>query len=491
MLVVARLFRRARSSRRITLVTLCLLVAALMGVALPCGAEEERGLTLEEMKSERRLALVIGNSRYASSPLKNPVNDAKRMAKTLRRLGFDVTVLTDASQREMKTAIRDFGRKLKGGVGLFYFAGHGVQIAGRNYLIPIGAKIDSEDDVDIEAVDVGAVLAKMGSARSRLNIVILDACRNNPFARSFRSGRRGLAQLNAPNGTLIAYATAPGQVAADGKGKNGTYTAALVRAMQKPAEIGPMFRKVRTDVRRKTSGAQVPWEASSIEGEFYFRLPTPPPPPKAAPVVPAPVVKPATPAPAVKPAKPAPAVGSTSGPLAHSAASAPQRPEQHAAPPRPQAPTKPIPPTAKRQHPASSESKAVRGTQGSSGSAQGADEPGLSTQATVGWAVTGVGVAGVATSGVFALLAKSADASADEFCQPDNPAQCDEQGVEYGEQAQSQANIATWVGGVGLAALVTGVVVLLTTPGETLPKSHGLNAQLGPQSAGVTWGTRW
>ena len=160
--------------------------------------------------SERRTALVIGNSDYELiSPLRNPVNDARAMARVLGDLGFDVIAKENLDQKEMKRAIRDFGRKLgQGGVGLFYYAGHGVEVDGVNYLVPLEAPIKFEDDVEIEAVDVNMVLRKMASAANRLNIAILDACRNNPYARSFRSTARGLAQIDAPSGTLIAYAGA-------------------------------------------------------------------------------------------------------------------------------------------------------------------------------------------------------------------------------------------------------------------------------------------
>jgi len=184
---------------------------------------------------ERRIALVIGNGAYQSAPLRNPVNDAADIADALKRLGFSVSLKTEANQRNMKQAIRAFGKQLrKGGVGLFYFAGHGIQVKGRNYLIPIGAEIETEPDVEYEAVDAGRVLAQMEDAGNSLNIIILDACRDNPFARSFRTGNRGLAKMDAPTGSLLAYATAPGSVASDGPGRNGLYTSALLKHMMTP-----------------------------------------------------------------------------------------------------------------------------------------------------------------------------------------------------------------------------------------------------------------
>jgi len=221
-----------------------------------------------------RYALVIGNANYKESPLDNPVNDAQDMATSLRRLGFVVIEKENSSRKEMADSIREFGELIaKGGVGLFYYAGHGMQVKGKNYLIPVNANIQHENEVAYESVDVDSVLAKMDSARNRLNIVILDACRNNPFARSFRSGSKGLARLNAPVGTLIAYATSPDSVASDGKmgERNGLYTKHLLANMEiSGVEIGKMFRQVRRSVRIATKNAQIPWESSSMEGDFYF-----------------------------------------------------------------------------------------------------------------------------------------------------------------------------------------------------------------------------
>ena len=222
--------------------------------------------------TEKRIALVFGNGEYKSAPLRNPVNDARDMADALEKLGFSVSLKTDTDQRNMKQAIRAFGKQLrKGGVGLFYFAGHGIQVKGTNYLIPIGAQIESEADVEYEAVDAGRVLAQMEEAENSLNIIILDACRDNPFARSFRSSGRGLAKMDAPTGSILAYATAPGSIASDGSGRNGLYTAALLKHMKTPGlEIGRLFRQVRIDVLSSSGKKQVPWEASSLTGDFYF-----------------------------------------------------------------------------------------------------------------------------------------------------------------------------------------------------------------------------
>ncbi len=224
---------------------------------------------------ERRIALVIGNSSYSSGPLKNPVNDATDMATALQRLGFSVVLKKNAKQREMEEAIQDFGNRLKrGGVGLFYYAGHGIQVNGVNYLIPIKADINKESDVKYEGVDANRILDEMATANNGLNIVILDACRDNPFARSFRNASRGLAIVSsAPAGTFISYSTGPGQVARDGAGRNSPYTAALIQYMKEPGlPIEDVFKGVRQKLRKETG--QVPWELSSLEGRFYFLLGT-------------------------------------------------------------------------------------------------------------------------------------------------------------------------------------------------------------------------
>ncbi|RLD51991.1 MAG: hypothetical protein DRI94_04470 [Bacteroidetes bacterium] len=225
--------------------------------------------------NQKRLALVIGNGEYLLSPLKNPVNDAQLMAEELRKLGFDVMSFTDLSQNDMKSKIREFGNKLskQKGVGLFYYAGHGIQLNGENYLVPVSAVINKEQDVELEAVNLKRVLGEMDYAQNDLNIVILDACRNNPFARSFRSGGgNGLASTTAPKGTFIAYATAPGSVASDGTGENGLYTQELVKALEQPgSKIEDVFKAVRNNVYKMSNEMQVPWENSSIFGDFYFK----------------------------------------------------------------------------------------------------------------------------------------------------------------------------------------------------------------------------
>ncbi|WP_374651423.1 SUMF1/EgtB/PvdO family nonheme iron enzyme [Dongia sp.] len=228
--------------------------------------------------AEPRLALVIGNSTYGGEmgKLPNPANDAALMAATLAKLGFKVTKLIDADQKQMKRAIADFGSALTAAgpdaAGLFFYAGHGVQIAGENYLIPLRAEIGKEADAELEAVPADWVLKQMEFAGNRINIIILDACRNNPLPRSVRSVDRGLARMDAPKGSFIAYATAPGETAADGAGKNSPYTQALAKAMQQPGiSIEETFRNARVDVLKQTAEKQIPWESSSLTGAFYFQ----------------------------------------------------------------------------------------------------------------------------------------------------------------------------------------------------------------------------
>lgn len=221
--------------------------------------------------AENRVALVIGNSAYRVGPLDNPANDARDMARALSDVGFDVSLLVNADRREMLGAVRDFGRKIKGGgVGLFFYAGHGLQVDGENYLAPVDAAMTQGDEVQDYCLAVSSVLRKMETAENRLNIIVLDACRNNPFIKS-RGGGGGLAKMDAPTGSVIAYATAPGAVASDGSGRNGLYTSMLLKHIKTPGlEIGRMFRSVRVDVLEASGKAQVPWESSSLTGEFYF-----------------------------------------------------------------------------------------------------------------------------------------------------------------------------------------------------------------------------
>jgi uncharacterized caspase-like protein len=227
--------------------------------------------------SERRVALVIGNANYAGvAKLRNPVNDARAMTSALKELGFDVIERIDATQKETNRAIAQFGEKLDAGTtAVFYYAGHGMQVRGKNYLIPVDAEISSESAVRTETVDVDVLLDQFATRSSTLNVVILDACRNNPFERKFRSAAGGgLAQIEAPEGTMIAYATAPGKVASDGTGENGLFTQELLKAIRQPGRaVEQVFKDVRRNVMKATGGEQTPWESSSLTGDFYFAAP--------------------------------------------------------------------------------------------------------------------------------------------------------------------------------------------------------------------------
>ena len=236
---------------------LALLLALLLPLVL--GAETSRDLgvaSYAEMQGEARVALVVGNGAYSSGPLRNPPSDARAMAAELRELGFDVTLKTDLGYQDMRRAVVDFSNALQaGGVGLFFYAGHGLQHQGRNFLVPVDATIQGESYIAVESVDVANVLAGMNEAHNRLNIVILDACRNNPFERSFRSASGGLAVTDAPRGTLIAYATGPGKTAEDGSGGHSSYTAALLENMGRPgAKVEDVFKQVRVAVENDTGG---------------------------------------------------------------------------------------------------------------------------------------------------------------------------------------------------------------------------------------------
>lgn len=241
------------------------------------GAPAATGAIAPPGQPEQRLALVIGNSNYKSGPLTNPVNDARAMAIRLQQLGFSVIKKENATREEMMTAVRDFGTLLaNGGVGLFYYAGHGVQSKGTNFLVPVDADIRNEDELSTRAYNANEVLEKMDSAKNRINVVVLDACRDNPFARSFRSGSRGLAGMDqAPSGTLVAYATSPGSTASDGAGANGLYTEQLLQELAEPGvKLEEVFKRVRVGVKDRSEGKQLPWEMSSVTGDFYFN-PTP------------------------------------------------------------------------------------------------------------------------------------------------------------------------------------------------------------------------
>jgi tetratricopeptide (TPR) repeat protein len=260
--------------RRLRRSLLLLRVAAGLAVALFAAAAPAA--------AEPRVALVVGNSDYGGDlgHLPNPVNDAKLMAETLRKVGFAVVEVEDGDQSALKQAIVDFGDKLSGAgagaTGLFYYAGHGVQMGGENYLIPVHAKLRKPADLDVEAVPIGLVLKQMDFAQSAVNIVILDACRNNPLADSGRDVSRGLAEIKSkPVGSFISFSTAPGQVAEDGNGANSPYTQALAQAILIPGlDLADVFRHVRKSVLKATNQKQVPWDSWSLTDPYYFIPPS-------------------------------------------------------------------------------------------------------------------------------------------------------------------------------------------------------------------------
>lgn len=221
-----------------------------------------------------RTALVIGNADYKIGSLKNPENDAIAISNSLSKLGFEVLTHVNLSRDEMRFAIREFGDKLalKGGVGLFYFAGHGLQSQGKNYLIPVDADIQREYEIEDQGVAVDVVMRMMELYKNPMNIVVLDACRNNPYSRSFRNLNRGLSEAHAaPVGSFIAYATAPGSVASDGEGDNGLYTQELIKNIETPGlTIEEVFKQVRISVKEITNDQQIPWDNSALTGNFYF-----------------------------------------------------------------------------------------------------------------------------------------------------------------------------------------------------------------------------
>ncbi|HSR82044.1 MAG TPA: caspase domain-containing protein [Hyphomicrobiaceae bacterium] len=234
--------------------------------------------------AEKRVALVVGNSAYVhANALPNPVNDAGDMAKALSGVGFDVILGLDLSKSAFDGKVRDFARALeKADVGLFFYAGHGLQIAGKNHLVPVDAKLQVVRDLDFEAISLDFVLKQMELDRDgKINIVFLDACRDNPLARNLarslgtRSAAigQGLAQVEAGVGTFIAFSTQPGSVALDGEGRNSPFTTALVKDLRLPdRNLTAVMIEVRKDVLAATGGRQVPWDQSALTGDFYFQL---------------------------------------------------------------------------------------------------------------------------------------------------------------------------------------------------------------------------
>jgi len=256
-------------SLRFSQVWACVLGVCLV-VASSANANEE---------ARKRLALVIGNSSYASAPLANPANDAKAMAETLRQLGFEVSSHTDLDSTGMKQAIRQFGASLldnKAGAALFYYAGHGVSLKGLNYLVPVDLELGSVSEIEDNAISADMILRRLEESNADIGFVVLDACRNNPFgktaSRALQITEGGLSRMDVPSGALVAYATSPGSVASDGTGQNGLYTTFLMRNMRMPGLTAEqVFKRTREDVEKESMNAQSPREESSLKGaDFYF-----------------------------------------------------------------------------------------------------------------------------------------------------------------------------------------------------------------------------
>jgi formylglycine-generating enzyme required for sulfatase activity len=221
---------------------------------------------------ENRVALVMGNSAYKTAPLKNPTNDAKDMAAKLKGMGFTVVERNNLTSKQIGSTLREFRSKLSpGSVALVYYAGHGLQIKGENYFPTVDAEIAGEEDVPNQSLAMRQIMDVLEDAKTRLNLVFLDACRNNPYSRSFRSSSDGLSKVNAPSGTLISFATRPGSVASDGTDRNGLYTGALLEAMDsKGDQIEQVLKRVVTRVKAGSKNQQEPWMEGSIDGEFCF-----------------------------------------------------------------------------------------------------------------------------------------------------------------------------------------------------------------------------
>lgn len=256
-------------------------LALLAGLALtPAVAIASTEAPAAAHGAEPRVALVVGNANYRDEQkLANPANDASLIAASLTKVGFDVVLVTDASQKQLQRAIVDFGDRLsKAGpdaTGLFYYAGHGLQVEGSNYLVPVDADITREAEVEIDAVEADLVLKQMAFAGSRVNIVILDACRNNPLARDFRGigdSSQGFAEIHSkPKGTFISYSTAPGEVAVDGMDGHSPFAEAVADAIQIPGlDLPEVFQRVRERVLNATDEKQTPWDSSSLVKSFYF-----------------------------------------------------------------------------------------------------------------------------------------------------------------------------------------------------------------------------
>jgi ankyrin repeat protein len=254
----------------LAVIAACFIVFGLFTASGFAQSDDQRAIT-RVPPTGKRVALVIGNKNYEVKPLTNTLNDAEDMGNALKRLGFAVTTGTNLNRKAFVAAVEKFVEQSQGAdAALFYFSGHGCQLKGENYLIPLGCRFHSEAEIEFETVNAGFVLASMGKAKARVNIVILDACRDNPLSIS-RSLNRGLTQMNHPKGTLLAFATAPGETASDGTGRNGVYTKHLLASLNiKNLTIENVFKFTARGVTQETNDKQVPWTSSSLIGDLII-----------------------------------------------------------------------------------------------------------------------------------------------------------------------------------------------------------------------------
>ncbi|MFO1309160.1 MAG: caspase family protein [Burkholderiales bacterium] len=221
-----------------------------------------------------RVALVVGNAAYPDAPLANAGNDGRAVSDLLAQAGFDVETALDCGRAQLLDAVMRFGealRKPRVRQVVFYYAGHGAQLEWQNYLVPVDARVAMASDVAARCVDLGTILRRLGEAKGRTFVVVLDACRDDPFGGGWRPGHKGLSQFDAPSGSLLAYATAPGRTASDGTGRNSLYTEHLVRELSvRGVRVEDALKRVRLNVRLASGGAQVPWESTSLEGDVYL-----------------------------------------------------------------------------------------------------------------------------------------------------------------------------------------------------------------------------
>ena len=253
----------------------CLLSFAHVGTAFAEAPNAAISDGVRSLPPERRIALVIGNADYQVAPrLANPSNDARSVAQLLNNAGFEVTTATDLTRSDMVKVVEDFTSKIAdrgpNAVAMIYYAGHGVQLEGENYLLPVDARISKLADLDGNSVRLVDLMGTLETIPSRARIVVLDACRNNPFPDVDDSGR-GLAIVDAPSNSIVGYSTAPGMVAHDGDGNHSPYTSAFLNIARQPnLPIQQLFKRVRLEVNNATGGRQTPWESSSLTNDFYF-----------------------------------------------------------------------------------------------------------------------------------------------------------------------------------------------------------------------------